>query len=72
MSGYFVKKPFPMQFYLHMHSIQPSPWSSKRGRVTGCRELAGCQLRKISELGRARRPSEIRIINVAVYFRELD
>jgi hypothetical protein len=51
-------------------SNQPSPWPSKRG--TGCRELAGCQLRKISELGRAGRPSKIRIINIAVYFRELD
>jgi hypothetical protein len=39
---------------------QPSPWPSKRGRVTGCHELAGCQFRKISELGRAGRPSKIR------------
>jgi hypothetical protein len=39
---------------------QPSPWPSKRGRVTGCHELVGCQFRKISELGRAGRPSKIR------------
>jgi hypothetical protein len=39
---------------------QPSPWPSKRERVTGCRELAGCQFRKISKLGLAGRPSRIR------------